>query len=83
MKVRKYWILASMLAICASIIFAANKTNPLTSQQVPYPAEQGDTLKGLEGMGVIVSLNPKEELYGSTVEKLQTDYRVASSKIWY
>jgi len=73
MKARKYWILAAMLAICASIIFAANKTNPLTSQQVTYPAEQGDTLRGLEGMGVIVSLNPKAELYGSTVEKLQTD----------
>jgi hypothetical protein len=71
MKAKRYWILVVMLAICTSVMFAVNRTNPLTSPQVTYPVEQGDTLKGLESIGVFVSLTPKAELYGSTPEKLQ------------
>jgi hypothetical protein len=73
MRAKKHWILVVMLAICTSVMFAASERNPLTSPQGAYPVEQGDTLEDLESTGVLVSLTPKAELYGSTPEKLQAD----------
>jgi len=78
MKNKKIWITtAVLLAICISVLLAAeNKTDTQTSPQVTFikPVDQKDTLKGLQGVHVLVeSLNPEVEKYDLTKQQLQTD----------
>jgi hypothetical protein len=84
MKDKKYWVLAAMLVICASVLWAANKTD---SPQVTFYDEvlaglkgvtlcknQRDVLAGLQGVRVLVEhLNPKVEEYGLEAQQLQND----------
>jgi ribosomal protein S8 len=75
MKNKKYWVLAAILVICANIIWATNKTDSLTSPQVTsIIIDERDTLKGLQGVYVLVeNLKPEVEKYGLTRQQLQTD----------
>ena len=73
MKNKKYWVLAAMLVICTSVIWAVDKTDPQNSSQVTFISEK-DTLKGLRGVEVVVgSLEPEIEKYGLTKQQLITD----------
>jgi hypothetical protein len=75
MKNKKYWVLAAILLICASVIWAVDKTEAQTSPQVTFIVDQRDTLKELQGIGVAVeNFNvPEVEKHGLTRQKLQTD----------
>lgn len=74
MKNKKYWILVVILGICASVIWAVDKTEPQTFPQVTSISAERDTLKGLQGVGVGVEyLTPEVEKYGLTRQQLQTD----------
>ena len=73
MKNKKYWVLAAMLVICASVLWAANKTDSQISPEFTA-LERKDTLKGLQGVFVAVeAIKPEIEKYGLTKQQLQTD----------
>jgi hypothetical protein len=73
MKNKKYWVLAAILGICASVIWAVDKTESQNSPQVTLLGNQKDTLKGLRGVYVLVEpLKPEVEKY-LTIQQLQTD----------
>jgi hypothetical protein len=75
MKAKKYLFLAALLGICASVIWAVDKTESQTTPQTTFNVVDGrDTLKGLQGVGVCVEyLPPEVEKYGLTKQQLQTD----------
>lgn len=89
MKNKKYWVLAAILGICASVIWAVDNTESQISTQFTYPK---DTLKGLQGVKVLVeAIKPEVEKYGLTEQQLQTDVelrlrqngiKVLSEKEW-
>jgi hypothetical protein len=70
MKAKKYWVLAAILGICANIIWATNKTDSQTFPQATFLLGR-DTMKGLQGVRVLLSLDPV--VYGLTEQQLQTD----------
>jgi len=62
MKIKKLWIVVTVLAICISVLWATNKYDPR------------DALKGLQGVRVLVEiLEPEVEKSGLTTQQLQTD----------
>jgi hypothetical protein len=76
MKNKKYWILAAMLVMCLSVIWAVDKTESQTSPQFTYITDQKDTLKGLQGIYVVVEdlyAKPETEEWGLTRQQLLTD----------
>jgi len=83
MKVRKHFILAALLLICAVSILLA----------VDYRSFKQSLLKGLKGVNVTAEdINPKMKTIGLTKEILQTDVelqlrrsgiRVLSEKEWF
>lgn len=70
MKNKRIWITtAVLLAICISVLWAADTDSPKTTF-----VTRNDTLKGLQGFYVMVeNLTPEEEKHGITSQQLQTD----------
>ena len=74
MKNQKIWItMAVLLTICIGVLWAAeNKTD--APQYTYLVIDQKDTLKGLQGVRVLVEgLKPEIENRGLTRQQLQTD----------
>ena len=73
MKNKKMWIaVVVLLTICISLVFAVeNKTE---TQALPQFISEKDTLKGLQGVSVLIeSLDSGKEKYGLTTQQMQTD----------
>ncbi|MGA1979076.1 MAG: hypothetical protein ABSG99_00710 [Sedimentisphaerales bacterium] len=74
MKAKKYWILTAILGIFVSVIWAVDKTESQITPQVTFMPKERDTLKGLQGVYVLVgNLKPEVEKYGLTTQQLKTD----------
>ncbi len=78
MKIKKIWIAAAVLTICIGVLWAANDVNnPKNTTNSPrfIPIIDGkDTLKGLQGIQVVIAkLNPEIEKLGLTTQQLRTD----------
>jgi hypothetical protein len=77
MKAKRRVVVLAGLAVLIPTVWAAVRAADKAGAdvpQLPYVAEQRDTLRGLQGMGVFVQpLGPEVERLGLTREALQTD----------